>query len=263
MTLERLTMSCDEVDDLAGAYAVGALPHEELEAVETHLASCRLSTHAELHGLVATAALLPFTVPPAVPPAGLGARILAAAAGETPRALATPPPQMSPPAPLVPFRRRRGGALGFALAAAAMALLALGLGAWGLSQHNALTAVQLRERQQSSVLTLLSSAGTVVQTPATGALTTALLVQPKDGGPAYLLENWPATSPGKIYQAWYIASGKPVSAGLFGGSNSGLQAVQLAGPLQGAQAFAVTIEPEGGSAQPTTQPLFVRPLTTS
>ena len=57
-------MTCEEVDDLSGAYALGALPPQEVEAVEAHLATCLRSDHAELHELSATAAMLPFIVPP-------------------------------------------------------------------------------------------------------------------------------------------------------------------------------------------------------
>lgn len=56
---------------------------------------------------------------------------------------------------------------------------------------------------------------------------------------------------GRTYQAWKIVDGKPVSLGLFRGR---------AFVASGRATFAVTVEPEGGSAQPTTAPLFARPI---
>ena len=79
MSSQGLRMSCDEVDELAGAYAVEALPAEELEAVDEHIATCRVSDHTELRELQEAAGLLPFTVPPAAPPPELRLRILGAA----------------------------------------------------------------------------------------------------------------------------------------------------------------------------------------
>lgn len=257
MTLERMTLSCQEVEELAGAYALGALSPDEQTAVEEHLASCRLSDHAELRELSETAAWLPLIVPAAEPPDDLGARIVSAALAERTNAGG------APPAAIVSFRPRRLPAVAFALTAAAMALIAIGLGAWGLSQRNALVAARQAQQRQAAVLALLDQGGTALQTPATSAVPAALLLEPKTPGPAFLLASWPSPPTGRAYQAWYIAQGRPVSAAVFGGSPAGLQVVQLAPPVSGMQAFAVTLEPAGGSAQPTTEPLFVRPLTSS
>ena len=51
-------MNCEEVRELSGAYALGALSPEELREVEAHLAECNL--HEEMAALRATAALLAF-----------------------------------------------------------------------------------------------------------------------------------------------------------------------------------------------------------
>ena len=59
----------------------------------------------------------------------------------------------------------------------------------------------------------------------------------------------PADS-GRTYQLWQIAGGKPVSLGIFG--DQGV----LTAPLPEGATLAVSVEPPGGSAQPTTTPLF-------
>ncbi|WP_424952116.1 anti-sigma factor domain-containing protein [Deinococcus sp.] len=71
-------------------------------------------------------------------------------------------------------------------------------------------------------------------------------------GHAYvqMLSGVPA---GRIYQAWKIEGGKPVSLGLFRGRD-------YLAELPSGTVFAVTVEPQGGSVQPTTTPLFAQPI---
>lgn len=60
----------------------------------------------------------------------------------------------------------------------------------------------------------------------------------------------PALSPGQQYQLWALYDGKPIDAGVFD-----YKALQVSSSFQkniaNAQAFAVTVEPEGGSKTPT------------
>ena len=59
----------------------------------------------------------------------------------------------------------------------------------------------------------------------------------------------PALPAGKQYQLWALYNGKPVDAGLMPlAAAAGLLPMK---PVEAAQAFAVTIEPVGGSAAPT------------
>lgn len=59
----------------------------------------------------------------------------------------------------------------------------------------------------------------------------------------------PAAPHGKQYQLWAIVDGKPVDAGLFD-KNTSLQKVKS---IDGANAYAISLEPEGGSGIPTGQ----------
>ena len=71
----------------------------------------------------------------------------------------------------------------------------------------------------------------------------------------YLLVNaLPKAAAGKQYQLWAIVDGKPVSAGLLGNdANEGL--VRMSN-IPKAQAFAITLENQGGSKTPTV-PIYV------
>ncbi|MET4638793.1 anti-sigma factor [Mycetocola sp. 2940] len=61
----------------------------------------------------------------------------------------------------------------------------------------------------------------------------------------------------QIYELWYIGEDGPVSAGTFNTTGSGDSWRVLDGSMAAGDAVGVTIEPEGGSEQPTTDPLIV------
>lgn len=58
------------------------------------------------------------------------------------------------------------------------------------------------------------------------------------------------------YQLWTLRNGKPRSAGTFRPSSTGRIVVRLSGAFRSGDQVAVTVEPRGGSFQPTTTPLF-------
>jgi len=74
----------------------------------------------------------------------------------------------------------------------------------------------------------------------------------------YVAMDLPETDAEHEYQLWALVNGKPVSLGVFGKpdstSNEALQKMQA---IQEAQAFAVTLEPMGGSVNPTMEKLTV------
>lgn len=65
--------------------------------------------------------------------------------------------------------------------------------------------------------------------------------------------------PGKAheYQLWALVDGKPVSLGVFGTDAAAKEAVKEMDAIERAQAFAVTIEPLGGSVNPTMDKMVV------
>jgi len=70
------------------------------------------------------------------------------------------------------------------------------------------------------------------------------------------VSNLPEVPSGKAYQLWLIKNNKPVPSGLFsvqtGAKDSFFKIEQMADAnKQNANAFAITLEPEGGSQQPT------------
>jgi anti-sigma-K factor RskA len=69
------------------------------------------------------------------------------------------------------------------------------------------------------------------------------------------VNNLPSAPEGKQYQLWAIVDGKPVSAGMFDGSQP--DKIQSMAVIDKAQAFAITLEKAGGSAAPTMENMMV------
>lgn len=65
------------------------------------------------------------------------------------------------------------------------------------------------------------------------------------------VKRLPTLPAGKQYQLWALDNGKPVDAGLLATATATGAELQLMKTVASAQAFAVTVEPVGGSAAPT------------
>jgi len=124
---------------------------------------------------------------------------------------------------VVPLLRRRWVSRGLAVAAAAAACIAVGLGV-SLSQSG----------------------------PSTRTFT--LMVNPNRTATLHVAGLSAAPS-GKTYEAWVIPAGHlPKPAGLFHGGAT--TTVRLRGTVPKKAVVAVTVEPAGGSKQPTSKPFF-------
>ena len=68
-----------------------------------------------------------------------------------------------------------------------------------------------------------------------------------------LTAGLPPAPPGKAYEAWVIASGAPVGAGVFRTDSAGaaVHTLPRLEDMTHATTFAVTLEPEAGTAAPT------------
>jgi anti-sigma-K factor RskA len=123
---------------------------------------------------------------------------------------------------VVPLLRRRWVSRGLAVAAAAAACIVVGL-AVSLSQSS--------PPQQTWTVSVGPTGKATITVSGLGAA-------PR----------------GKTYEAWVIPTGRaPRPVGLFSGSTSGLS---LRGTVPRHAVVAVTLEPAGGSDQPTTTPIF-------
>jgi len=71
------------------------------------------------------------------------------------------------------------------------------------------------------------------------------------------VKNLPALPAGKQYQLWALDKGKPVDAGVLAAVTAAGDSLQQMKDIASAQAFAMTIEPRGGSVNPTLSTMTV------
>ena len=238
-----------DVHTLVGAYALDAVDAQERAAVERHLAACE-TCREEVRGLQETAVRLA-QGSAVVPPAGLRDRVLAEVA-RTPQA---PAPSGQRGAPM--DRDRRGPASGrpappWLVAAAVLAAFSLATGTLAWSQYRSAQDARVAADQVAAVLA--DPAARRVEAPLTGGGRATLVVA---GDRAVLASSTPRGLPdGRTYQIWIVRAGTATSAGIgpAGPSAAGPWSRLVAGVRPG-DVVAVSVEPDGGSPRPTSEPV--------
>jgi len=82
-----------------------------------------------------------------------------------------------------------------------------------------------------------------------------------DKGVVFIAAHLPPLDAHRTFELWVIpARGNPIPAGTFRGEADASAVYVRPGPVVNAAAVAVTVEPEGGSPQPTTTPFIVTKL---
>jgi anti-sigma-K factor RskA len=231
--------SHDELRGLLAPYVLGAVSPAERENVRAHLSSCpacRLSAEA----LAASASSLALSVAPEPLPEGFAGRVL--------ERLEEPPGEAGEPGRP---GARRSLASGHALAYAAFALVVAVLGA-------SLVDVRRDEaRNERGLRALLRGGGMTLD----GADDAAGRMVPTAGGGLLFVTGLPQAPEDHVYQLWVLrepcdADGcRPVGAGTFD-TSGGFAVTETDRSLRDAAGVAVTIEPAGGSAAPTTDPVI-------
>jgi len=260
--------------DEAGLYVLGTLAGKEREAFEAHLATCAECT-AEVRALEGVVTALPYAVPQVDPPAALRARVLAAAGAPQASSRATVA-QMPAPAHLSVNRTHLSVNAAW-LAAAALLLLSVGLGAYALNLRerigglegqlsNAVSRLDLTEQRlaeatraaeraqmRMAVLTSpdLKQVSLKGQPAAPGAAGRAFWS--RSNGLLFAANELPPLPAGRTYQLWFLTPGAPVSAGLIKPDQNGRIAAAFDTPpgTPDPTGIAVSIEPEGGVPAPT------------
>jgi len=240
-----------DLHTLTGAYALDAIDGAERDRFEHHLSRCQ-SCGNEVRGLQDTAARLGVAVA-RVPPPGLRSRVLSATASTR---------QLPPAADVRPARPARPGAswlprLAVGLAAAAVAV-AVALGFLLASSQRQLTTAQ---SQQQAIAAVLGSPGARLLTHRTSLGGTVTVVVARHAGKMIFTSAGRPALPGtKVYQLWLLGQPRTRSAGLLPAARAGRTGPVLASGLVRGDQVGVTVEPAGGTAQPTTTPIVVIPL---
>ena len=235
-------INCFPHQDNLAAFSLGALNAEEITAFGSHLIICD-DCQAELADYQKIAAGLLLSVPPQMPPASLRRKL----------------------ASRLPSDQRRTSNL-FTVSFkqfAAVAVLAtlLGLNLFSVMQIRNLqeqqSALAARLSAEQATIGMLARPGTqlVWVTADLPDMTGSVLLDKDKNSAVLVLWNLPELEAGQIYQIWLInAKGEKISAGLFSTSNEQAYTtapIQSSIPIGQFAAIGVTVEPSGGSQQPT------------
>jgi anti-sigma-K factor RskA len=261
----------------AALYVLDALRGDERRDFETHLETC-VECVAELLTLRPATDAMAHLVPQIDPPPALRDRVINAALGASDAAAAAPTTARAT------LRRDVEGPSRWQwLAAAAMLVLAVGLGAYANSLRGRVSRLEsqldaalaqsatLQARVNRTETTLTSAQGQLTSAQSQLAILTApdarrvaLAGQPgapsasgrADWSPSRGLSvsvaNLPPLLPMRTYQVWLLTKGNPVSAGLLPTDANGRASNVFPVPAGAPEPIGVALseEPEGGVAQP-------------
>jgi anti-sigma-K factor RskA len=234
-------------DDLA-PYSLGSLDAREIAALESHLKTCQ-DCQAELVDYEKITGGLLHLTPQRIPPANLRKKL----------------------ANRLPSSQKRTSNL-FAIsfkqfATGTVLAILLGLNIFSAVQIQALQKQQqiLAESMaaEQRTIAMLAQPGTQILSVNTELMnTTGSILFHKDMDAAVLvLWNLPELDSSQTYQIWLIdANGEKFSSGLFISSNESdytTTSIHSSVPIGQFVAVGITIEPSGGSDQPTSTPVLV------
>lgn len=252
------------IEELLPFYVLDALTEDERELVESYLAE-HPEARAQVQELQSGASALPYGISPVEPPRRVKEALMQRVAADA-RSRA----QTAAPSTALSQPGRRGVRLEdlfrfLSLAAATAAILwafalnaqvtrlqaeLAGLSAKVNEQSQSLEQVinHLNQLDPSEVITV-SLKGTQVQPRAQGQL----IADPTEQSAVLVISGLPPLEAGKTYQVWLIDTGGPVSAGLLtvDEKGQGLLLVNSPEAIGSFQSLGVSIEPEGGSLEPT------------
>jgi anti-sigma-K factor RskA len=259
-----------DLHHLSGAYAVDALDESERAAFEQHLTVCA-DCRAEVAELSATAHRLS-SLSEATPPPALRASVLQGIGRVRPM----PPPSepTEPVAPtepseavgpiepvdpvtsagggsggrVVPFVRRTSTWLAAAAAAVAIAVGGIIWSPWS-------------DQPASPYDQVVAAADATTVTSVKGDTTAKVVFSRQLGRSAISVTGLPSLPDDQTYQLWYADADEEMHpAGVFDTDAAGRASAVLDGDANAAVAVGVTVEPAGGSARPTTEPIMVMAL---
>jgi anti-sigma-K factor RskA len=244
-------MNSADVHTLTGAYAVDALDGEELERFEAHLEECG-ACRREVEELQATAAQLG-SASFETPPAHLKGDVMAAI-DRTRQLPPLPRPRpeedatsATPLAARRPWHQRL-----LAPAAAVLALVVIGQTAIIANMSDRLGSIEAT----APVDDLLGAADLMTVEVDDGGTRARLLASPTMGEGMFVVDGMTPAPGEQDYQLWLITADAAIPAGIVEiVDGHGMQMVT--GDIASVVALGVTMEPAGGSSQPTSDPIML------
>jgi anti-sigma-K factor RskA len=225
-------MNCEELRDEYAAYALGSSDDPERSEISAHLARNCADCMSGVRAAMAAAAAMAGAVKGVDPPGSLRRRIIA---------LVKPEAERSWAAVLIP---------------------------WGVAAALAIAVVMtVRNGSNPRPDPKLTQALSILNDPDTKDVSfgdpaaRGRVFVSSGKGVVFIAAHLPSLEAGKTFELWVIPqAGNPIPAGTFIGEKDSTAMYVRPGPVENAAAMAVTVEPVGGSAQPTTKPFIVTKL---
>ena len=231
-------MTHSQVDELAGAFALGAMEADEEAALLAHLATCD-QPHLEVRDAAGVGLLMAASLDPVTPSSALRDRLMGTI-DRTPQA----------PLTAASSRATRRGWLDWLsprvarplALAAAVALLAVGV--WNVSLQE-----QLGQRDAALRAVARAISGSDAAFRVDGDAGRGYVVETPGAGAALVVTDLQALPADRLYELWLIdAAGTPVAVGTFTPSGGPVAVVPVERDLTGYANFAVTVEAHRVSA---------------
>lgn len=223
----------ENISSLIAAYAIGAVPEDEIPAIRAHIMSCD-ECFAEAESYATSLAVLAELVDPVPVSKGFEDRVLAEIRSSSPATEKA--------------RRRMPRPRTWLIAGAATAVAALLV----VAAISLVQVVTLQDQYRDVVAALVEDPDALTLRGPGGAQ--AAIASTSTGSVLVALDLGEAPA-GRDYQLWLMQDGKPQPADTFDVDGS-VVIVESDRSLDGFEGAAVTVEPEGGSEQPTTDPVL-------
>jgi anti-sigma-K factor RskA len=247
-------MNNERFEDLKDAYVLGALPEEERRDFEDYLAA-HPERQAEIDELGAVAGLLAFSPQELEPPEELRSRVMAVVEAEA------APRRDRRPSVFIRFGQYIG-ARGLALGAAA--LLLIGLLSWNLllqgqvedlqgevqSSQGQVRDLQAQVEDAQDQRRLRQSPTIELEGSWADQGANAEVASIDENRVILVTKDMPSVPDDRTCQIWVIKGDVPKPSGLFQ-PDWNMTATPITTPIEKADAIAITVEPAGGSEQPT------------
>jgi len=247
-----------EINELLPFYALDALSEEERNLVEEYLAG-HPEARQQLDEMIRAVSALPHAVTPVEPPTRVKDDLMRRLAADA-QTSARIPGQRQPSRRAFRFQDL---VRPLSLATAVIAILwiiALNVQVSRLGNEVASLNARLAAQGESlnRILTNLPQANPVITVSLRGTelepqVQGQLIANPESQSAVLIISGLPRLEAGKTYQVWLIDGGTPVSAGLLTIDENG-QAVFIVSSttaIGSFKALGISVEPQGGSPQPT------------
>lgn len=261
------------IEELLPFYVLDALTEEEKEQVEAYLAR-HPEARAQMQDLQSGASALPYAVSPVEPPRkvkeSLMARVNADARVGEAHSVRAPSARSTPSEPTRRRFRFEDIFRVLSLAAAGVAIL------WAFVLNTQVGRLEgeiasLHEQVAAQSQSIDELVENLPQTNESDVITVSLnstgdgsrplgqlIANPNDKSAVVVISGLPPLEPGKTYQVWLIGEA-PVSAGFLTVDENGQSVLIVTSEesIGSFNALGISIEPEGGSEQPTPDQIVV------